>query len=535
MSRVRPLAFILILSLLVSIAVAKLYIPFAVVGWDESVYLMWAYRIYNAVRQADIAKFWQVTFDQFNYYPPLQSWILGIILIPIGFSIETARIVGLLWLIMGSILVFLLGKAIGRNHGVFVGTVSSLLYLTSPMVLSHSAIALKEMMGGTLTILALLAYTWVRTKTRLVYYVFVGILLFTLTLAKYNYGVLLAGALLMEALVAFTISTSKERPVIFRFHLIMYTVFGLLLSFWLLYPTNRIPHFIYTLSNPFPLWATTDLAGYLLFYPRAILLMYSASVIIGSFLLLSLILAVLYMKNFRIRILWFSIVINLIVGEIHTINMEDRYIFTTVPALFILGTFVWTDLITKITILLKRIRCLFIGIVIACVIGIKLLLDLFRLPNYVSAVGGYSLKFPVFNQLDYVDSYFNYNTATWPHILPSKKNEKPDDVIEYIVSSVDLTKSVDIIGFTNEFPPDYVGFIMDQHKNTNNFPRLPYSSYLVTIEILPTSRYYTKEYLAKNAFALPQIRKSEQDPTLILVKQKTFEELGVRAGIYAVR
>src|SRR3989338_55542 len=106
--------FVVVLSVLVATIIAKLYIPQAIVNWDESVYLNFAYQIYHSIRIGSLPDFWKNTLAQFGY-APLQSWTIAFPLVPFDFSIQAARIAGLFWFILSTIVIYSFGKILNRK------------------------------------------------------------------------------------------------------------------------------------------------------------------------------------------------------------------------------------------------------------------------------------------------------------------------------------------------------------------------------------------------------------------------------------
>lgn len=533
MKRIVMLTVVVLISIMVAFFVAKTYIPKANVGWDEASQIHVAYRIYDSARAKSVLTFLKVTASQV-YYPPLQSLFYGISSLPFGFSIEKARAVGLFWFILGGFLMFLLGKELTDKRKTLMGILGLFFFLSSPMMLLFSSLVLKEIMGVALSLLVVLLYLRARKGETLFPYILVSLLLFTLSMTKYNYSFLIAMVVFLEAGVSFLFSKSRRKIILS--HLVIFAPFLLLLGFWLFFPYNKLSSYISIVTSPvgFQTKGMTDFWGILLFYPRAIALMYSPSVILGFFLLLSLVISLRYFNDFRIRVLWLLLAINFTLVIIYNGNMQERYIFTSMPFLFLIGAFILTKLLVKSLTFSKKplISGLILGIWLLA--GGKILVDMAHLPNFVYAVGARTLRYPVFNQTDYQDKdiWFNYNPSSWPKNLPFGAFEKPNDVLDFVASSVDLTKPVEVMGYTNEFSPPYFDLIFALHKQKREFVSLPYASFVVTLEVSPTSRFYTRDYQLMNAWQLEKIREIEKDPSLVMINKKKFESLDVEVTIY---
>ncbi|MFI5395957.1 MAG: ArnT family glycosyltransferase [Candidatus Binatia bacterium] len=526
--RAASLLISILASTLVAVAIARLYVPRANVAWDESQYLMSAYSIYGAARSGSISTLWRATEEQFGY-PPLPSWLFGIPFVPVGFSIEGARVLNLFWFILGNVMLAALATVLG---GTAAGVLSSLLYLSSPFMLLYGAVAMREAIGAAFTLLAVSLYCRARINGRVAGYLLTSLALFALTMVKYNYGVLVAGAIAVEAIVHLV--GGRERKRILLAYAYLYIPFVLALESWIFLPTDRLPAFLAVLSNPWTVTSgMTDWSQRLLFYPRAIALMYSPSIITGILLLSSLIAAPKYFADFRVRFLWLCVALNLLLGLIHSGNMQERFIFTVVPLLFALAAYVlmrWVRVLRSWSTTHMRRAVL---VALALVLGTKLLVDMLRLPDYVYAVGAYSMKSPMFNQVDFRDTWFNYDVETWPRQLPPPDAEAPRTVVDYVANSIDLSKPVYIAGYANELPPDYFNLVFALHREHGEIQPAPYSSYVVTLQVLPTSRYYTRDYRMFNERNQWTVTRIAAEPSLAVLRERSFAQLGVVVRIYA--
>lgn len=517
---------VLILPVIISLYLIFRFIPLANLSWDESVFLNRSYRTYLALKESDLNKLVSFTSSQFDY-PPMQSLFTGTVLVPFGYSVEKARVVNLFWFIFSAYLVFLLGKKIGGKRKIVVGLISFFLFIFSPMTLLFSVIAVKEMMGTTFSLLAVFYYIKAREAQSPNFYAACGLILLILTMTKYNYGGLIFIAIFFEFLFEF-ISNKDNRREIFSSHILLFEILLVPLILWIFLPTNKLSYYWQILSNPFYLAATSNNLNYLLFYPRAILFLYSQSMSIGILILFSVTYSSLKLKIFPIRILWLCFIINFVLGEIHVNNLQERFIFTTVPFAYIVTSYIFLSfLLPKLT----RFKIIFLISVISLVV----LINLVNLERSVVSVASYTLKSPIFNQPDYKDLYFDYDKREWGKLLPTPQNQKIHDVIEYLARSIDLSKKIEIVGYSNELPPESFALYFDLKKSRGDYPRLSHLSYLVTLEIFPGSRFFTKDYSYVNAWAIPRIREVQKDKSLTLLSRKKFEELGIEVTIYDKR
>lgn len=522
---------VFILSSLVAFGIAKSYIPVAYIGWDESVFLFWAHKIYSALRLHNFADFWHMSRLQFEY-PPLHSWTLGIPLVPFGFSSEKARIVGLVWFVLGSILIYVIGAMLDRTKHKPIGLMSALMFMTSPLVILYGGLAFKEIMGAAITLAVLFFYFLAKKTGRVWYYLAGSMTLILLCMTKYNYGGLVVLTILIEAVIEFILS--KKRITVFLNYCIFFLPVAAVMLWWVFAPTNRLSQFLYILQNP---WTTTlgltSTLGYAVFYPYAVLLMSGASIFIGGMLLVSLVLSLFHFRDYRIRTLWFLFMLNFVFGATHPGNMQERYIITTLPALFIIGSYIAADFYRCCTANLRKKPFVYIFFIVLMVMAVKVVWDLWHLPQFVYAVGAFTHKSALFNQKTIIDKWFYYDDSTWAiKTWPEMMHERPRDVAQYIVSQVDVRRPVNVVGRANELPPDFFNLIFAMSREKNEFPKVSYPSYTVTVEVLPHSIYYTNNFVWFNAFIIPIIRQVEKDPTLMLLTNKDFTELGVSVHIY---
>ncbi|MCX6791667.1 MAG: glycosyltransferase family 39 protein [Candidatus Gottesmanbacteria bacterium] len=525
---------VIIIATLVAFGIAKLYIPAAIVIWDESAYIHWAYRVYHALKVGDFTNLWQITRLQF-LYSPLTSWTIGAPLVPFGFSVYSARIAGLVWFIVCSALVYGIGHMFDRRKSRTVGTISSLLFITSPLMILYAGVAMREMPGAALTLAVLYFYFVARKTDSVISWFTSACFLIALSFERYNYGVLVAAAILLEA--GIHIWKSKRRIETVIRYVFLFAPTALTMSWWVFTPTNRLYEFLAVLKNvAWVLPGDTNTWGHIFFYPYEILVMSGPSVLIGALVLVSIVFAIFHLRDYRIRMLWILFMLNLVIAEIHTTNMEERFLVTSLPALFIMSAYIAVDAYTSLKKSLKNkvFVCILYGILL--LVGGKVAYDVYYLPQFVYSVGSFVGKTAFFNQKTIPDRYYEYDESTWvKKTWPDVMHERPQDVVTYVISQVDLGKPVDVVGRANELAPDYFTFLFDLSRDNGTYPRLSNPSYTVTVEVLPNSMYYTKDFLSFNAFIVPVIRQVAEDPSLVLLSSKDFKELGVSVHIYVPR
>src|SRR5471030_2910284 len=168
---------------------AQKIIPFANINWEEAGSFLWTDRVVQAL-QTHNGQLGQIALNQF-YYLPGYSFAIGIPLSFIGFSIKNARILGLSFFILGSLFLFYLGVLMDKTQGKWIGFISGLLFLTSPMMLLFGSLGMKEMISTTLSIAVVICYVLAREKKSIVLFFFTGFLLFVTSMTRYHPALLL--------------------------------------------------------------------------------------------------------------------------------------------------------------------------------------------------------------------------------------------------------------------------------------------------------------------------------------------------------
>jgi hypothetical protein len=521
--------FALILSLLASLFSYKFLLLKANVNWDESVYLAYAYKISQALHNLDFSYFFRLTLEQFGH-PPLQSWLMGMPFSAISYTISGARTITLIFFFLSSMLVSQITKSISSKKTSYNQLIPLILFITSPAILFYSVISMKEMYGIFFSLLTVFLYIKVKNKKSLVFPLLSSLSLTLLFFIKYYYSILIAIGITLD-LIFLLAQKSKLKHL--KDYSFIVTPFVAIASAWILFPTNKLARFIFDLKNPWSLTeGLSDATGYLLFYPRAILYMYSANVVIGSLLLLSILISFFYFQNRYVRLLLFFILPNIIITARHIINLEERFIMTCIPFLFILAGTIYSDLLSKIIRNTKGKQSKYLKYILIASIIVIIFYEIPFLPQKIYGTASYFNKTAVFNQTDFHDLWFEYDTSKWPKALPQEPFEKPADVYKYLASKINLDKPYEIVGRANDFAPDYSFLMLSLAKEKGLYPKDHYDRYIITIKVLPSSRFYTRDYRLFNEWTLENVKTVENDTNLKLLDKKLFEEMQVEVGIF---
>ncbi|GEM_PF-2866199 len=552
----KPLFLVTCLSLLVSFFIAYTYIPKAIVVWDEGTHMNVAFTMFEELRHGEFLSYVRTVLDQTGY-PPFMPMVTSSIFLLSGFSIETARRVNLMWFVLSAIFLYLIGIRVGfgkdkNRSGEHIGYTSVFLFLTSPLLIFLHSVYMRESASITMSLLTVLIYFVARDKDTWYYYIATGLVFFALLMTKYSLGIIIALGLTTEAIIYFCITTlanlrlqkkthhsifhsflylSKEKKHIVHIHLLIFGTSALLFALWMIYPADKIPGFIRTTTDPIQ-YSTkaANVWGYLLYYPMAIILTYSASSVVGIFLLLFYAASLGFLRDYRIRTCWLIVTINYVLATIHYNNVQERYIATSVPFLFLLSGYSLIYFIKKI--LRRNKKILIFYALISSLLGLKIIVDLLALPNYIYAVALHTFRTPIFNQIVYEETLFVYDRNRWYKPFPQAGAQKPQDVVDFIIQSVDLSKPVWIDGYANELSPGYFTMMFSLAREKNAYPKSPYGSQVVTIEVLPESKFYTYDYTFQNLWQIPNIRAREKDQSLTKIHEKIFDQLGIRVVIY---
>lgn len=520
-----------LLAIMASVMSYVWYIPFANVSWDEAGSLFWGYNIYSAIKDFNWHELVSVSQQQI-YPPPLQSWFIGTATQFVQFTIHSVRTVNLFWLIVSSVALYFLGDSVGgKIHKKTVSTFAVLLFLLSPMTLLLSAIVIKEMMGVALTIIFLLLYFRASDSQRPQDYAMAVCSWFLLYFTKYQYGLIpLVGIGISYIVDMQAKRTHKNRSALLFWGVIIGVTFS-----WAVIRRNELfdfylLHFASETVKP-GIWLDK-----ILFYPRSIIYFYGISPLIGCMLIVSIFSSIPWLRERKFRTIWIITTLYIFCMAVNTNILHDRYLFTVSPFLYIIFARLFVRYVTRYgTSSNRNIRYLFLCTLI--VFGVIHFGYIRRLPRYVYAMGSYSLRSPFFNQSDYRDLHFDYDTSHWPWQLPEESTESPSDVVKYIVDQVEPHREVILKGRANELSPVYLRLMLQIAANTRSIPsELKFSHFVVTIVVLPGSRLYNRDYVLYNKqISEEQIQEFDPASGYDLISQKMFSDLGVQVEIYGAR
>jgi len=308
----------------------KLILPGGALGWDESSHALYGLLIAHDIRQHD----WLgLLFDTYRqvYWPPLHSWLAGMVFLVAGPSDVTARVASALCLALLVPLLYLAARRISPQRSEVAGLVAAGLALTSPGALAMAAQCMLEPLGLVTVTATLLIYFQLLAKSAPArHYMLVGVGLLAAYFAKYNcaivLGLALAGAQIIDGGI-------RPRNLLTRANFYTALPVCVALGLWFAGPAKVQATWESLVNQPFGAKDTFGPEG-LLFYPRAILKL-SGSVWMTAVYLACLAASLRFWRDVRVRLLVCLVVIQFVMGEAHH-TKGVRHMLPLYPALFIL-------------------------------------------------------------------------------------------------------------------------------------------------------------------------------------------------------
>jgi len=516
----KKLWFVLILAILITAIIYSVVLLPHIVNWDEAGYMTDGRAVFQALKASDLNRFFAVSRSQF-YYPFFQSWLIAILSLIFGFSITSSRFASLVLLVPSVILIFSLGEGLKKRAGFY----ASLLFLTSPLSLFFFGSGLKEALGMFLGLL--LFYFYFRKHL-----VWASVVLTLLTLTKYNYGVFPGIILGLEALW----ELFRQKPGFGDWCKNNLKLFGipiLVIGWWVLTPENKIGWFIKILTNPFtPSASETGWFGHLTFYLFELASSYTFSQTFFMVILVSFIFGLKkFFRNRGIRVLSVFFLTNLFLGVAHYGNQQSRFIFTSIFGFFIVAGVGFASFISWLK---KRMRkpvlAGFLGVTLVVILALSLR-DLIILPKMFRPTMAHGIGYPLFYEIDFVETRYVYAKSTWPHQYPVNK-ETIDDIFQFIFSHLDARKPVRQVGRTNEISPLIFDLLLALEREKQTFLSDNFSGYVVAFKILPGSIFDSRDYRLFNQWQQIEVDQLAAGAQQRQIAQKTYKQLGIVVIIY---
>ena len=495
------------------------------VSSDEGDYIWTGNVVRQAIKQKNWPLFWQLTKDQFHY-PFFQSWYLAFSTLPFEYTVESSRLSSLILLLPTIVLAWFLGRELDKK--LKVSLLASGFVLTSPMILYYYSTAMKEGIATCLTLLVLFFYFLGRKKNSLKYFFITGLFATVLTLTKYNFGGLIIIAIGIESLFWLFENRSFRDKNYWLFNIILSLPLVLTMGYWIFFLGNNISDMLSQGKDVFNLNQTNTL-GHLLYYPAEMAFSYTFSWVVFVLLAAGFLFATRYWKDYKIRLLSFFFLTNFILAEKHMINNQGRYIFTSVPAFFLVGSFGLVRLLEKIKKVSRITAVSGFLIPFLLVVSYIVIKDLLIFPKMIAPTGSHQVQSAVFYEQDYLNiSNYNFNRQSWPKIPPKLGSEKISELIGFVVQNTDLSKNISLVGGINELNRGIFDFYIDKAREAGIVGKISaLQQYVVVLQVGKDTRFDTFDYHFSFGKQSPQPEAVLSDKSFQKVAQKTFEDLGL--------
>jgi len=513
--------------------------------WDEAHRSLYSLLIAKSLFAGDGTTFMEVTSSQV-YWPFLHSWISALFLMVGGFNYDAARCMSLVASAASTVGVYFLGKAVAGRHGTAVGLTAAALFLLSPLVLFFAATAMAESLGTCITLMVLLAYLAAMDGNRMRLFLLAGALLALLYFTKYAYAVFVGLGLALSWVIG--LARRSERTEHARMLARCWPLavgFLVLYGLWMLSPPSmaKLRILLQRLRETGG-WdfLKLGLRDRLLFYPRALLTAYTFSPWIFILYVAGIVWGFVNWRQARIRLLLLLFLANLVPMAIST-NLQERFIYTMMPALFVLSSLflvhVWSQCNAK-----QRRWCVFLTLVI--VAG-----DMHKMPAYIRVAGNSTLgvlnhKAPktrptstFFKLARYPSSWSQPANLLLPENGHGVAEHSMEDVFDFIWENTDPSIPLCAPVQLNSASPhlwQWHALLQNRHISTEWQPN---GFYFVSLEIDSNALYRTMINLSLiEKYSEPsRVRLLDMAAKNIVrvVAEKEFSDMGMTASVYARR
>ncbi len=271
---------------------------------------------------------------------------------------------------------------------------------------------------------------------------------------------------------------------------------------------------------------------HLLFYPLEISNFATLSWPVSVMILVGFIYSLKNIKKGEVRTLAFLFLLNFFLALRNFDKHQFRYLFTSLPAFFILGSFGAGQLVAKIRV--KIIPGFWQGVGVSFVLVCLGLIafDMAKLPVLARSAGDHFIGSAVFYEQDYQKAdrfnHYKYNLLSRPAPVGS---ERIEDIYDFIFANVDATKNVSLVGQANEFS-QYLFMYEMMFSPKKSRPQTAFSDFVVTFEVDKAGRFDTFDFRQNNAWGQTLVNQVKENKTYILIAQKHFDYLGVRVMVF---
>lgn len=510
--------------------------------WDEAHHSTFSFLIAKNLQEHNWQAFWHFTNTQI-YWPFLHSWVSSPFLLIGGFSYASARFTNLVIGFFSILLIYQVGQKLSPRHGKRIGLIAVVLMGLSPMFLFYSSTAMIENLGLFLTLSLIWLQFTALEKERRRYYFISGLVLCLLFLTKYIYALFFGLSILCFYVSLLILSPRLIKSKNFWEKMGLFVLgFSLLWGLWMAIPpsASKFNVLIYRINdtgswNPF---GYTKLQNRV-FYLRSLLYAYTFSLGIYLLYLGGIVFSFVSVKQNKTRLL-LMVFLSSFIAMSMIVNNQDRFIYVSIPTLYLLTAVFINWLITVFT---SRWKWLFWGLIGLIIIG-----DAPKLPSYIRQVGNAVMgacPFKTKNQFDYstffgLSSYPGFLRNPYPFFNPRAPQElalhNSEDIINFVWAHTDPRGPICI--------PFYIGTLSPHlwhwHSLVNKRPLTtvwnPDCYYFVSLEVASESPYYTsgnKHLIEGRTDDWSKFLSELEKRGLIQVSSRNnFSDIGLEVRIY---
>lgn len=298
---------------------------------DETGHALPAARMAIDLRHGDLAAFVEDTQREM-LWPFLHPWYVTLFFLAFGTSTEVGRASSLAAFGLATVLSFLLTREVcskeadaGSEPPVLLGWLAAGMMLASAGFWVLACRMMLESLGMAMTLGTLLAFLVAQRRGSVSCYAGAGLLAAATFLTKYNYGASLIAALLLSGVPGPAALLDRRR-------IALVAAFVLPILGWSSYHWPEKLEALYNMT----LNRDEGLTGFsnVFFYPREMAALLGWP--LAALLAIALLASVLGLRDTRLRPLVVFTVIGFTLITLHP-NKQDRYMFTTLPVLYVLA------------------------------------------------------------------------------------------------------------------------------------------------------------------------------------------------------
>lgn len=539
------LALLLILVIAHSIFIyLYLILPQGPFCWDEAHRSVFSLMVAKSLLSGDLSMLWQLTNQQI-YWPFLHSWASSIFLIIGGFSYPAARTMSLTMNAGALITIYFIARKVADRTRGGVGLLAAGLFALSPIFTFFASTAMAESLGIFLSLLVLFSYLTAWQKASRRWYLLSGVFLALLFFTKYIYAIFFGfGLFLFWISLLFKGGNLSERHKVLRMAWLPLVTFGIGMAFWLLggHAESKIGIILYRFQDTGGWdYLKLGLINRILYYPAAFFWAYTFSPWIFLTYICGLVWGFFNWRDLKIRLLLLLFIANLVPMSL-SVNLQERFIATSVPCIFILTSL---SLASFWNLVKRRWYWIVPFIWLVLISG-----DLHKLPGYIRTVGNTTLGIMSYKTPKKRSCSTLFGMIYYPKfiirqkniLLPQNQEQIPihnlEDIYQFIWNNTDPRGGICSLFQLNEASPH----LWRWHSLARNQPIFnnwnPNCYFFVSLSVLPQSNYRTMVNLnliegeGRTDDGYRFLEGLYQKGFLHILKQRSYPDMGMKLTIY---